>query len=196
MSENDDTTAEEPAERRRPPPWKWIGGVAVAFIVGVGIGVAGEPEPEVVTETVTETVTEEVEVEPDDIGERRAELDAREDDIAAREQELEETEAELAERAAELDERESQVTEAEEAAAASTFGNGVFVVGEDVEPGEYRSAGPSGANPVGCYYAWKSGTGSDADIIDNNIVEGQTRVTLNDGDVFESTSCEQWERVG
>jgi hypothetical protein len=88
------------------------------------------------------------------------------------------------------------LTEAEEATAGSTFGDGVFVVGEDIEPGEYRSAGPDESNPVGCYYAWKTGTGSDADIIDNNIVEGQTRVTLNDGDVFESTSCEQWEQVG
>lgn len=194
MSDSNDTTTTQQVNPRRRP-WKWIAGIAVAFFVGVAIGAAGESEPEVVTETATETVTETVEVEPDDIGERRAELDVREDDIAAREQELAETETELSDRAAELDERESQLTDAEETAAASTFGNGVFVVGEDIEPGEYRSSGGDGSNPVGCYYAWKSSTGSDADIVDNNIVEGQTRVTLNDGDVFESTSCEQWERV-
>jgi hypothetical protein len=176
-------------ERPSPPRrWPWIASIVAAFVVGIGIGAAGgdtqptaeTPEPEVVIET--QTVTETVEV-PGEIPQE--DLDA-----------LTEREAELDDREAELAEREAAITEAEDEAAASTFGNGVYVVGEDIEAGEYRSAGADGSNPVGCYYAFLSGTGSDADIIDNNIVEGQTRVTLRDGDVFESQSCESWERVG
>lgn len=93
---------------------------------------------------------------------------------------------------AELDEREAEISTAEEEAAANTFGNGVYVVGEDIEPGEYRTDGPGSADI--CYYAFLTGTGSDADIIDNNIVEGQARVTLQKGDIFESSQCQQWER--
>lgn len=176
---------ERPSASRR---WPWIASIVAAFLVGIGIGATGgdtQPtaetlEPEVVVET--QTVTETVEI-PGEISQE--DLDA-----------LAEREAELDEREAEMAERKAAITEAEDEAAANTFGNGVYVVGEDIEAGEYRSTGADGSNPVGCYYAFLSGTGSDADIIDNNIVDGQTRVTLRDGDVFESQSCESWERVG
>ena len=75
---------------------------------------------------------------------------------------------------------------------ASSFTAGVLMVGTDVAPGVYRTSGVSD-----CYYAWKRGTGSDADIIDNNIADGTATVTLKQGDVFESSSrCGTWTKIG
>lgn len=45
-----------------------------------------------------------------------------------------------------------------------------------------------------CYYAFKRGTGSDAALIDYNIVRGQATVTLQPGQVFETQSCSEWKR--
>lgn len=73
----------------------------------------------------------------------------------------------------------------------SSFTGGFLIVGQDIQPGQYRT---SGVNR--CYYAWKTGTGADADIIDNNIVSGTATVSLNQGDVFESTRCGMWTKIG
>ncbi|MCI2958753.1 hypothetical protein MN032_13725 [Agromyces atrinae] len=109
---------------------------------------------------------------------------------------IEERAAELDEIAAQLATRENKVGAAEAAKAANSFGNGVHVVGSTVSAGTYSTTGPNGSNPVGCYYAWMSGVGSDADIVDNNIVSGPAVVNLSDGEVFESSSCAKWERTG
>lgn len=74
----------------------------------------------------------------------------------------------------------------------NTIGPGMYEVGVDVKAGKYKTSGPNGSNPVGCYYAWKSSSGSDADIVDNNIVKGQSVVTLRDGQFFEISSCEDF----
>jgi len=87
--------------------------------------------------------------------------------------------------------REDAVSQTEQRIAASSFGGGVRVVGVDIEPGQYRTDGTAS-----CYYAWKSGTGADADIVDNNIVEGPATVTLRDGDVFENSRCGTWRKIG
>lgn len=106
-----------------------------------------------------------------DLGKREAELTQKEGDIKAREEKL--------------------VT-AEQQQKSQQFGAGVHVVGRTVEPGTYSTNG--GEN---CYYSWKSGTGSDASIIDNNIVDGPATVTLNEGDVFETSSrCAKWTKTG
>ncbi|WP_306232282.1 hypothetical protein [Agrococcus beijingensis] len=92
---------------------------------------------------------------------------------------------------AELTARESAVTQEEATAATREFGNGLHVIGTTVEPGVYSTPGQGS-----CYYAWMSGTGSDADIIDNNIVSGPVTVTLRSGDVFESSRCGTWTKTG
>jgi hypothetical protein len=43
---------------------------------------------------------------------------------------------------------------------------------------------------VGCYYAILNG--ETRDIITNNITKGPGRITLQDGQQFESTSCQEW----
>lgn len=83
---------------------------------------------------------------------------------------------------------------AAQAAVRGTITGGVVVVGSDVDPGVYKTTGPDGSNTMGCYYAFKSGTDADAQIIDNNIVQGPATVTLKQGNVFESRSCDDWHK--
>lgn len=89
-----------------------------------------------------------------------------------------------------LIERETALIKEEKEAASNEFYNGIHIVGEDIKPGTYTSK-TSGM----CYYEWKSSTGSDSRIIDNNIVDsGNARVTLKKGDIFESRGCGTWVR--
>lgn len=73
---------------------------------------------------------------------------------------------------------------------ANQFGDGVHLVGTNVTPGVYSATG------VECYYVWKSGTGADAQIVDNNIVTGPVTVTLVAGQTFETDQCGTWTKVG
>jgi hypothetical protein len=180
-----------------------VGGLLAGLVLGVGIGFADEPEPEVVVETVTETVEVEVEVEPDDVAEQRSELADRTDELDDREAELAEREEVLAAaeeglevREAELDERAADLDQVEEVRAAGTFpGSGTFLVGSDIEPGQYRNADTG--NLGMCYWARLSGTSGDFDeIIANGLTEGQTVVTIRESDVaFETQSCGEWTKV-
>lgn len=102
-----------------------------------------------------------------------------------------ERETELDKREAALDERETKISAAEAQQAANQFGGGVQTVGTTITAGVYTANVTSGL----CYYAWKTGTGAAADIIDNNIVEsGPATVTLEDGQIFESRGCGTWKR--
>lgn len=164
-----------------------VGGLVLGVVIGVSVALAEEPEPEVVVETVTETV--EVEIEPADVAEQRSELSGRMDELDARA-------AELGDRDAELDERAADLVQVEEERAAGTFpGDGTFLVGTDIESGQYRN---SGTGSLGmCYWARLSGTSGDFDeLITNGLTEGQTVVTIRDSDVaFETQSCGEWTRV-
>ncbi|OSM42686.1 hypothetical protein [Nesterenkonia sp. PF2B19] len=177
--------------------------VAAAF----ALTACTDAEPKVVTETVTETVTEEVEVEvevePEDLEEQREAADARDEELDTRETELEDWAEELEELEEALAARESDVETAEEAesdpddeseASGPTIpGDGVYIVGSDVEPGTYTTEPGS----WGCYWARLSGTsGEFHDIITNGFVDdGQALVTIAETDVaFETSGCGVWER--
>jgi hypothetical protein len=69
-------------------------------------------------------------------------------------------------------------------------GNGTYLVGEDIVPGTYRSAGGSG-----CY--WKRLSSLDgSDIIDNNLSDGPQVVEILASDVaFETEDCQTWQKV-
>lgn len=100
--------------------------------------------------------------------------------------------AALDEREAELDQRAGDLDVAEEREAASTFGNGVHIVGDDIEPGTYRTEG--GSN---CYWARLSGlSGSFDELIANGLPDGPGTVAIQSGDAgFESSGCADWNRV-
>ncbi|WP_328951351.1 hypothetical protein OG778_30365 [Streptomyces sp. NBC_00184] len=86
--------------------------------------------------------------------------------------------------------------ETEEAGPATSIsGEGEYLVGEDIKAGTYKSAGPSG--DFGCYWArLKDASGEFDAIIANNNLSGPGRVTLNKGEYFQTTMCQEWTRVG
>ncbi|MFD5041936.1 hypothetical protein ACFWNI_33340 [Streptomyces sp. NPDC058377] len=74
-------------------------------------------------------------------------------------------------------------------------GDGEYLVGEDMKAGTYKTAGPDGG--FGCYWERASDTSGEFDaIIANGNLDGSGRVTVNKGEVFKSTRCQEWKRVG
>ncbi len=102
---------------------------------------------------------------------------------------IENAQAGLEEREQEIIDREEAVQQQEEVIARSTFGNGVYIVGEDVEPGQYRGEGGSS-----CYWERTSLNGDD--ILDNHLSSGPGPVvaTLVAGELFETDGCGTWTR--
>jgi hypothetical protein len=78
---------------------------------------------------------------------------------------------------------------------ATTFGEGKFVVGTDIAPGIYRTAGPSGH--LDCYWERLARTGGATDsIIANNLGRGPATVTIADNDgAFQTRWCSTWTKV-
>lgn len=76
--------------------------------------------------------------------------------------------------------------------AGTIDGDGTYLVGADIEPGTYRSAGADT-----CYWARLSGTsGNFEEIIANNFGAGQQVVTIDPTDAaFETTMCGSWEKI-
>lgn len=74
----------------------------------------------------------------------------------------------------------------------TTFGDGMYIVGTDIQPGTYRNTTSSG-----CYYARLSGfSNTDSDIIANNLTDASAIVTISASDKgFESTRCGTWTKL-
>jgi hypothetical protein len=73
-------------------------------------------------------------------------------------------------------------------------GDGQYLVGEDIKPGTYKTAGADGSS---CYWArLKNASGEFTSIIANDNIQGQTRVALKKGEFFETSGCQDWKRVG
>lgn len=180
----------EPATATKHPFWRrgWFLGV-VGLVLGIAIGSASAggtdttpgaaPAP-----TVTATVEIEVEGQPEPAEtvtvDPAAEIQAEMDALAA----------ELEARAAALDAREVAISGEEAAIEAGTFpGNGVFIVGTDIQPGTYRAEGAG--RP--CYWARLA---APDDILDNNLGEGQQIAVIEAGDaLFETSGCTDWTIV-
>ncbi|KKD09954.1 hypothetical protein TN53_00185 [Streptomyces sp. WM6386] len=78
--------------------------------------------------------------------------------------------------------------------ATSFSGEGEYLVGEDIKPGTYKTAGPEGQ--FGCYWERaKDASGEFGSIIANNNLKGPGRVTLNSGEYFKTNRCQEWKRV-
>ena len=73
---------------------------------------------------------------------------------------------------------------------ATMGGDGVFVVGLDIKPGVYRTAGPTARGSA--YYALLSST-KTSDIIDNNNVAGPATITVGpDVKAVSVSNCQPW----
>jgi hypothetical protein len=81
------------------------------------------------------------------------------------------------------------------APADGTIGEGVWRVGEDVDPGTYRTTGPDSSGLDLCYWSRSSDSSGDFDsIIANSILNGPGVVTIESGEVFTSNGCQPWSR--
>ena len=76
-------------------------------------------------------------------------------------------------------------------AKKNSVGEGVWVVGQDIEAGTYRATQPVSSS---CYWEISTGQGG-FDIIDNDIPGGgYPQVTLTDGQHFKLSSCGTWTK--
>lgn len=75
-----------------------------------------------------------------------------------------------------------------------SIGQGMWLVGEDVKPGKYRTAGAEGGVMMLCYWHTAKTDGDEA-IIDQgmvNDVDEPGRVTLKAGQYFKTNGCKPW----
>jgi hypothetical protein len=94
------------------------------------------------------------------------------------------------------EQQRQQEEQQREAARQNTLsGDGLFAVGTDIRPGRFQTAGPSGGNSAGCYYAVLNSPDT-FDIVSNNITKGPAIVDLAAGKYFETTACQEWHRIG
>lgn len=81
----------------------------------------------------------------------------------------------------------SQITQSK-----TSFGDGEYIVGTDIEPGTYKSSGSAG-----CYYARLSGFGGSTDeVLANDNTDVSAIVTIDAGDKgFQATRCGTWTKM-
>jgi hypothetical protein len=124
-----------------------------------------------------------------ELDDREVQLDQRQTDLEALGTVADERVAALDQRQVELDARQADLDERQATIEANSFGNGLFEVGVDIQPGTYHTEAPAG-----CYWAK---LGPDGDIIDNDFraSRGSLTVTIGrDAPFFESTDCGTWTR--
>jgi hypothetical protein len=83
------------------------------------------------------------------------------------------------------------------AAPADTIdGSGTYVVGDDIQPGTYKTAGPGSLGM--CYWERdKDSSGDFGAIIANDNLTGQGVVTVKKTDkVFKTQGCQDWVKSG
>ncbi|MFF1740743.1 hypothetical protein [Streptomyces mirabilis] len=81
---------------------------------------------------------------------------------------------------------------------SSFSGEGQYLVGEDIQAGTYRTGGPEEDSVIpNCYWArLKNASGEFDAIIANDNIQGQRRVTVNKGEYFKTSGCQEWKKVG
>ncbi|HEU5474300.1 MAG TPA: hypothetical protein VFV67_26935 [Actinophytocola sp.] len=79
------------------------------------------------------------------------------------------------------------------AGPASQFGDGTHIVGLNITPGDYRTAGPNGTNPGGCY--WSVRKADRSSVTDYGKSERPTQITVNGGELVETNGCHAWTHV-
>lgn len=164
-----------PAPVKRKRHWKAPTFIGIGtFVLGLMIGGAGGSDSPTPTATATETVT--------------AEAEPAEAPPVTESQEYKDV---VAQRDA-LQKQVDDAAAAEAAVAAAGITEGTWTVGVDVEPGTYKVTEPV----TDCYWSITT-TGSNGDIVDNDIVTGGLpQVTLSAGTDFTSNRCGTWAKVG
>ncbi|MDQ3767793.1 MAG: hypothetical protein M3346_10665 [Actinomycetota bacterium] len=124
-----------------------------------------------------------------ELQEDKAALRERKQGLEDRAAQLDDREGGLDSRESELEDREAAVGAEEQAIEDATFGNGTFVVGEDIPAGTYTAPGGGG-----CYWARLSGlSGSLNDVMANHFGPGTQTVALSGSEAaFETDGCGEW----
>lgn len=80
----------------------------------------------------------------------------------------------------------------------TSFTDGTHLVGSEIVPGRYRTAGASARAVPNCYWARLSGTsGTSADVIANGNGTGPVTITIAVSDVaFRTSGCAGWTKTG
>jgi hypothetical protein len=182
---NQGSDAHSQSDRRQPRTIRlWLAAVlaGVALAVGVASGSAAgyATQQPVVAASRAQAI--------------RADQAARtaQDVYQAKAQRLDAQATALDARQADLDRRQKELDARTAALNATSFSDGIYQVGRDVQPGIYRETQPAGT----CYYA-KLHSSTTSDIIDNANVNGPATVTL-DGSVafFQTARCGTWTKIG
>ncbi|WP_432124047.1 hypothetical protein [Streptomyces sp. C10-9-1] len=75
----------------------------------------------------------------------------------------------------------------------TAFTYGTYLVGEDIAPGTYKTAGDTDGL---CYWARsRDDSGELNSIIANHAAPGPARVTVHTGETFETTGCLEWTKT-
>ncbi|MFL6090922.1 MAG: DUF2510 domain-containing protein [Aeromicrobium sp.] len=190
-ADDDEPEADHSATRR-----VWLTATAVglaALFLGLGIGSRNQtpqalPTPEPTPVVVTDSP---------ELDQREADLDDRQAQLDDREKELDKRQTDLDNRKAELDRQAAATPTATPgptgtATATRIGGEASVLVGTDVRSGTYRTSGPIDSG-FDCEYKISRDSSGD-DVIDEGSASGSKSVTLNDGQYFESDSCQDWNR--
>lgn len=185
-----------------PPPKprskrRWVVPLIVgifALFLGVGIGSDGARVESLQAE-LEGTYTEINSLEAD-LLDRDVEVSRLQGQVEALETQLGELGEPIPEDSAALEDAGSGKDadpQAEAQGQATTFGEGLQLVGADIQPGSYRAMNSS----VFCYWERLSGlSGELGDIIANDIPSGAAVVSILETDVaFDSTGCGMWEKI-
>jgi ABC-type Fe3+-hydroxamate transport system substrate-binding protein len=77
----------------------------------------------------------------------------------------------------------------------TTLGDGTYVVGTDIQPGIYKTAGPGSSGvPSQCYWAVLNSLNT-TDIADNGNIDGPTTIQVN-GKALELNGGCTWAKIG
>jgi hypothetical protein len=179
-----------------------IGGAAVLFVGGIGVGAAAsnptDSEEYVALASEKSTVEsdyENLQGEHQDLqanyDEMSSGIEDREADVEQREADVKEAEEEVKSAEGAVKKREEAVSGAEKKKADNTVTEGIWIVGDDIAPGTYRTTDTVGSR---CYWALlTTGTNGD-DIVSNGIPGGgRPSVTVAEGQDFETSNCGTWE---
>lgn len=195
-------------------PVQVIATAALAGLLGVGVGASiGVPQAELTAAearaTAASAEAEQAEAELAAMesrldSTREAAAEAQSEAAAAKVEAQEAVKADVAKIAADraafeaklktdkaaLEARAKEVGIAEAEAAANTFdGDGVYIVGDDVQPGTYKSEGSES-----CYWSRNSKSG---DIIDNHLGAGPTVMVIKASDFSVTVQrCAPFTKTG
>jgi hypothetical protein len=178
----------------------------VAFILGTTLGVAGSGNADELEAARSHAadLSNDLETAQSDLADARTEIGTFneqvitfEDRIAALMSEASRLEEQISDLRGQVADLKGKLADQAKAGgysvnARSSFGDGIWLVGEEIQPGTYRS--PAGGS---CYWARLSGFGGFDDIIINGGFTRNQTVTISASDKgFESSNCGTWVKIG